>query len=482
MPDRDGPPRFRGDAKATPDYPGATWVGPACSYRGGSRGPGDISFVIVHTCEGGFSGCWGWLVGCHDVSAHYVVSEAGEVVQCVEDHDVAWHVGCLNDESIGIEHEGSATRPEDFTDAMYCASAQLTRWLCDTYGIPRDRDHVIGHNTANELYCGGDHWDPGPGWNWDLYMSYVDCGCGGCTPRRPVFDLRTEIDSIAGQERDICTRYGSEGKFDMNAGQSTTQRFYVANNGDGVGRNVVVGVWIEEPYLRLARWDVYDNWSGHTCGEEWCLNDCNSHPENPAHDYPGGSFLLHLYALSPGETKRIDMRVEAADGSLGLADHPDVRLWVKHVDDYYEKNDFWSTDFNNVGGYQTFNGGDLRIWTESDVLAPEECNGLDDDCNGATDETCVPEPGEDAGEVVDVAEAGEAVEFVEPADAPEDRGDGLSLDVPGYDGSRPDGADGGPGADDIQGGCGCRVAGRTGSAPLLAILALLVPAARRRRG
>ena len=358
------PPRPR--VEATPDYPEARWVGPACSYTNASRTT--VEFVVIHTCEGAFSGCWSWLVGCHDVSAHYVVSEAGEVVQCVEDADTAWHVGCLNSRSIGIEHAGSATRPEDFTDAMYCSSARLTRWLCDHHGVPRDRDHVIGHNEANDLYCGGTHWDPGPGWDWAKYMDYVECGCGGCVPTRPVLDLRVETDVVPEQPADACTLHESEGVFDLWSGQTTVQRFYVANVGDAVGRHVTVGLWVEEPFLRVRHWDVYDNWPAHTCGADWCLNDANDDPANPAHDDPGAALILHLNSLSPGETKRIDLTVEAGEFSLGLADHPDIRLWVQHVDDYYEKADFWSTDFNNVGGYQTFNGGDLRLWSETDVL------------------------------------------------------------------------------------------------------------------
>ena len=45
------------------------------------------------------------------VSSHYVVSEAGGVWQCVVESYKAWHVGCLNTRSIGIEHEGYASSP-----------------------------------------------------------------------------------------------------------------------------------------------------------------------------------------------------------------------------------------------------------------------------------------------------------------------------------------------------------------------------------
>ncbi|MBN1773743.1 MAG: C39 family peptidase [Deltaproteobacteria bacterium] len=291
-------------------------------------------------------------------------------------------------------------------------------------------------------------------------------GAQGVVPARPpVLELRTAIDDIAGQERDFCRLYESESRFDMNVGQTTVQRLYVANTGESAAVNVVVGVWLEAPYLRLTRWDIYDNWPEHTCGAEWCPNDANDHPENPSHDDPGAEFRLHLNAFSPGETKMIEATVEAAAYSVGLVDHPDVRLWVAHVDDYYEKADFWSTDYNNVGGYQTFNGGDLRIWTETDVLDVESCNGLDDDCDGATDEdVCAADGPADAGD-----------ETLDAADAPPSE-DAPVADVPG---SETDVVDAGPDVIYVyvDDGCGCRAAGRSSAAWAawlpLALLAVL---------
>ncbi|WP_010471205.1 N-acetylmuramoyl-L-alanine amidase, partial [Streptomyces somaliensis] len=59
--------------------------------------------------------------------------------------------------------------PKDFTPAMYAASARLTAGICARYGIPVDREHVIGHVEVE----GTDHTDPGPHWDWDRYMELV---------------------------------------------------------------------------------------------------------------------------------------------------------------------------------------------------------------------------------------------------------------------------------------------------------------------
>lgn len=60
-------------------------------------------------------------------------------------------------------------RPQDFTDAMYAASARLTAGICARYGIPVDRKHILGHVEVP----GTDHTDPGPHWDWDRYLELV---------------------------------------------------------------------------------------------------------------------------------------------------------------------------------------------------------------------------------------------------------------------------------------------------------------------
>ena len=58
------------------DYPDAIWrASPNYSARP-SGTAGKVAMVIIHTCEGGYAGCWGWLRNsASGVSAHYVVSE-----------------------------------------------------------------------------------------------------------------------------------------------------------------------------------------------------------------------------------------------------------------------------------------------------------------------------------------------------------------------------------------------------------------------
>jgi hypothetical protein len=89
----------------------------------------------------------------------------------VREKDIAWHAGnwTYNTQSIGIEHEGWVSDASWYTDAMYRASAALTRNVCLKYGIPMDRSHIIGHSEVP----GATHTDPGQYWNWTYYMQLV---------------------------------------------------------------------------------------------------------------------------------------------------------------------------------------------------------------------------------------------------------------------------------------------------------------------
>lgn len=176
-----------------PDYPDAKWK---AAIRFSSRNNTAIDRVVIHTAQGSYAGTISWFQNQQvQASAQYVVrSSDGDITQMVEDKDMAWHAGnsAYNRRSIGIEHEGFVDNPVWLTDEMYTASANLTRWLCDTYNIPKDRNHIIGHNEVpnpspgsggcgRNLFggCSG-HTDPCVTrdgkqcfWDWTRYMQLV---------------------------------------------------------------------------------------------------------------------------------------------------------------------------------------------------------------------------------------------------------------------------------------------------------------------
>ncbi|MBM4394000.1 MAG: N-acetylmuramoyl-L-alanine amidase [Deltaproteobacteria bacterium] len=156
---------------------------PASSSNYTDDNRSSVDTVVIHTVQGSYSGAVSWIQNSSSqVSAHYVIrSSDGQITQMVGEEDIAWHAGHwdTNERSIGIEHEGYVEDPAKwYTDSMYRQSAALVRDICDRYGIPKDRSHIIGHFEVPGCASAGGggsncHTDPGSGWDWDYYISLV---------------------------------------------------------------------------------------------------------------------------------------------------------------------------------------------------------------------------------------------------------------------------------------------------------------------
>ncbi|MDQ0693748.1 MULTISPECIES: N-acetylmuramoyl-L-alanine amidase [unclassified Streptomyces] len=161
--------------KGPTDYATALWAPAAPANYTVPSHPSErwVDRVVIHVAQQLFTPTAGIFRNpSKQVSAHYVVrSGDGHVAQCVREKDIAWHAGNWgwNTRSIGIEHEGWVDRPEFFTDVMYLRSARLTADICDRHGIPKDREHIVGHHEVP----GSDHTDPGVHWDWERYLRLV---------------------------------------------------------------------------------------------------------------------------------------------------------------------------------------------------------------------------------------------------------------------------------------------------------------------
>jgi hypothetical protein len=156
---------------AEPEYPLAAQFVEADSSNFTAGGITEVQYVVVHTMQGSYEGSINWFLNpSSDVSAHFCMrAEDGEITQMVYLGDRAWHVGNSNSYAIGIEHEGFVDDASWYTWAAYSESAKLARWLCDHFGLPLDREHIVGHVDLPAQT----HTDPGANWNWDLYMALV---------------------------------------------------------------------------------------------------------------------------------------------------------------------------------------------------------------------------------------------------------------------------------------------------------------------
>jgi autotransporter-associated beta strand protein len=215
-------------ARAQPDYPPAHytpmvgcekwWTTPADAVayyatKWGETGPGGHYFCVIHDMEGYYWTTISYLNTCSvSASIHYMVNglkngsdshghaennpsdpAAGDITQSVREAYYAWHVVCWNPYMFGTEHEGFVNDPAWYSEAMYQASAGLQRHLCDAWGIPKDRNHIIGHNewqnsTWNTWMAANyprinttcnNHTDPGIYWNWAHFMTLITNAPGG---------------------------------------------------------------------------------------------------------------------------------------------------------------------------------------------------------------------------------------------------------------------------------------------------------------
>jgi len=183
-----------------PNYAASVWRA-SPNYDGRNGGAGGIGMVIIHTCEGAYSGCWSWLTNpASGVSSHYVVNETGgEVSQLVDEANRAWHVGAtydcglngntdcsrsgwnVNHFSVGIEHAGYASYTS-WNNGLLDASAQLVCDVTRDRGIPRDSYHIVAHGRLQPY----NRSDPGSGWPWTDYINRVNAFCNGGVVIPPV--------------------------------------------------------------------------------------------------------------------------------------------------------------------------------------------------------------------------------------------------------------------------------------------------------
>ena len=101
-----------------------------------------------------------------EVSAHYLISGTGDVLQLVDEPDRAWHAGAgawqghddINSRSIGIELDNRGTHP--FSDPQMSSLESLLRGILERWHIPASG--VIAHSDM----APGRKIDPGPRFDW----------------------------------------------------------------------------------------------------------------------------------------------------------------------------------------------------------------------------------------------------------------------------------------------------------------------------
>ena len=116
------------------------------------------------------------------VSAHYCITEEGEVIRLVPENRRAWHAGAsywrgipdVNSASIGIELDHPGHAPENggyrgFAEAQIDALIPLLARIVKRYDIPRA--NVVGHSDVAPMR----KVDPGELFPWDRLAQHKLC-------------------------------------------------------------------------------------------------------------------------------------------------------------------------------------------------------------------------------------------------------------------------------------------------------------------
>lgn len=179
---------FQVNTASSTQYGPAIW-NPAATCNYSSRAGTAVSAITIHTIQGSYAGAISWAQNCaSSVSYHYVVrSSDGQITQMVLEEDKAWHVGSENPYTIGYEHEGYVDDPQWYTQALYQASADLSRDITNSgYGIPPLRTYFgpasVGTNLlggctkikGHQHFPNQTHTDPGIYWDWEKYYRLIN--------------------------------------------------------------------------------------------------------------------------------------------------------------------------------------------------------------------------------------------------------------------------------------------------------------------
>jgi N-acetyl-anhydromuramyl-L-alanine amidase AmpD len=152
-----------------------------------------IDVVVMHTMEiaeraDAAEICARWFASpASQVSAHYCV-DAGTVIQCVPEKDIAWHARGGNAASIGIELAGFASQTrrdwqDEYSRAVLARAEALVADVCRRRRVPvrwlvaedlrAGRRGITGHVEVSRAYGKSDHWDPGDGFPVEAFLDRV---------------------------------------------------------------------------------------------------------------------------------------------------------------------------------------------------------------------------------------------------------------------------------------------------------------------
>ena len=182
-----------------------------------------IKYIVIHyvgALGGAKENCIYYGGRDRGSSAHYFVGFDGEIWQCVEDQNIAWHCGassykhpeCRNANSIGIEMcvrkrgtqtLGATDRDWYFENKTVQSTIELVRYLMEKYHIPAD--HVIRHYDVTGKICPNPYvYNEGKS-TWDTFKKAISAKNADHETKKQV-PVDGNQDPIGGTGKGQCVR------------------------------------------------------------------------------------------------------------------------------------------------------------------------------------------------------------------------------------------------------------------------------------
>lgn len=123
---------------------------------------GNTDMIVIHytgepDMDASAETIHGWHLandGWAGIGYHFVVRKDGTIERGRPEWAIGSHAYGENSHTLGIHVCGGDVQP---TDAQIEKTSMLIAYLCDKYGIPIDRDHIVGHGELMPTSCPGTH-------------------------------------------------------------------------------------------------------------------------------------------------------------------------------------------------------------------------------------------------------------------------------------------------------------------------------------
>ena len=182
-----GPSGPQAMSQGDPCYPDPKWMPATCDS--GPRMAQGIRWIVLHSTEGDtIDGAVGTFRAPGAPGSTQVVAGDTGCVRMLSDLTIPCGAQGANVQGLHIELTGHAawTREQWLAHmaTLVCAAKVVADW-CVTYGIPavyldaaalKDPSSrgITTHVTVNEAFKYGSHWDPGPNFPMDVFLSLVN--------------------------------------------------------------------------------------------------------------------------------------------------------------------------------------------------------------------------------------------------------------------------------------------------------------------